>query len=459
MNLMGCRVWCPVSRSLVHLHELPGGDIAQSRLHVPRAVPADGALDFLGPVKPNDICADIAEGRIDPLTHKRFVVLSVNGVTHVVLEGEEPANMQVSPGLSAPAPLGVVLNVPLQPCQTHAGAGARQQWPHHAAPARGTVPAQLAQPLSSAPQAVLARTSAPATLAAYRPPRTDSRDVTTSHKQTSASAAGHSSGLFGAASKGDSSVESDCSMRAQLNGQPLAEPANQCATGGARASGQRLGASASIGVKERTCSAGGWSSAAGTDRLQGQIAGAVDQARRASASDVQLPTSISDSKRSNAPAVARFGALRNRLAALIAPKATTQPSAQGADADKAREASSSAPQAPLADMHAPSGAQAAEPAPATQCSASEAPTGIWRFASKSKRSGCTGSEFTEGRAQRCAPRGLGPVCVGHAEQLSEGFAKSGRGSRTVAIFSRCSVGPAAKALGMRQGRARCVAVT
>jgi hypothetical protein len=97
-----CRVWCPVQCSLVHLHPLPDIGLAGSRLFVPRAVPADAALDFLGPIKPAAVCAAIAAGDIDPLTHKRFVVLCARGVTHVVLEGEGAPVPPAPRGATAP---------------------------------------------------------------------------------------------------------------------------------------------------------------------------------------------------------------------------------------------------------------------------------------------------------------------------------------------------------------------
>jgi hypothetical protein len=96
-------------RALVHLHPLPDNGLASSRTFVPRAVPPDApeGLDFLGPVKPEAICADIAEARIDPMSHRRFVVLRLTSlqVVHVVLEGDtlvQEANLR---RMSAPAAL------------------------------------------------------------------------------------------------------------------------------------------------------------------------------------------------------------------------------------------------------------------------------------------------------------------------------------------------------------------
>jgi hypothetical protein len=125
-----CRVWCPVQRALVHLHPLPESGLAGSRLFVPRAVPADAALNFLGPIKPAAVCAAIAAGDVDPLTHKRFVVLSTLGVTHVVLEGEDTTAQQHAPrGATAPpAFLG------------QANMGAQAAAPPRSASATGAVP-------------------------------------------------------------------------------------------------------------------------------------------------------------------------------------------------------------------------------------------------------------------------------------------------------------------------------
>ena len=77
-----------MQQALVHLHPLPEGGLAASRLFVPRAVPVDAAHDFLGPIKPDAICADIAAGAICPFSHKRFVMLNCEGVAHAVLEGD-----------------------------------------------------------------------------------------------------------------------------------------------------------------------------------------------------------------------------------------------------------------------------------------------------------------------------------------------------------------------------------
>ncbi len=56
------RVFCPRARRLVHLRPLPAGGLA-STAAVPSAVaPGDEALDFLGPLLPDDIACRIAAG-------------------------------------------------------------------------------------------------------------------------------------------------------------------------------------------------------------------------------------------------------------------------------------------------------------------------------------------------------------------------------------------------------------
>lgn len=119
-----CRVWCPVKRTLVHLHPIPEGGLARSRLFVPRAVPADTSYDFLGPPKPDAVCAEIAAGRLDPLTHLRFVVHNVGGIVHVTNEGAgapAPHHATAPPAMlgqraigGLPGPAGALLPVKLQ---------------------------------------------------------------------------------------------------------------------------------------------------------------------------------------------------------------------------------------------------------------------------------------------------------------------------------------------------------
>jgi exonuclease-1 len=61
-----CRVFCPAARTMVHLTPLPAGGIGAADVDVPAAVPATeadrAALDFLGPMLPDDIARGIAAG-------------------------------------------------------------------------------------------------------------------------------------------------------------------------------------------------------------------------------------------------------------------------------------------------------------------------------------------------------------------------------------------------------------
>jgi exonuclease-1 len=61
-----CRVYCPAARRMVHLTPLPGGGIGGADVEVPEAVPASeeerAALEFLGPLLPDDVARGIAEG-------------------------------------------------------------------------------------------------------------------------------------------------------------------------------------------------------------------------------------------------------------------------------------------------------------------------------------------------------------------------------------------------------------
>jgi hypothetical protein len=96
------RVWCPKDKRLVHLHALPDGGLSASRMMVPQAVPADATLPFLGPLKANDLCANIALGHVDPLTNKQFVVRRMGGIVQVTLHGQAcPELIRSAAGWSA----------------------------------------------------------------------------------------------------------------------------------------------------------------------------------------------------------------------------------------------------------------------------------------------------------------------------------------------------------------------
>lgn len=96
-----CRVWCPTRQTMVHLNAIPNGNIADSRMFVPSALPEGGDLSFLGAQKPDDVSCAIAAGRIDPMTHKPFVVTVVDGIVHVAPPEQELINQH--PRVTAPA--------------------------------------------------------------------------------------------------------------------------------------------------------------------------------------------------------------------------------------------------------------------------------------------------------------------------------------------------------------------
>ena len=367
------RVWCPISRTLVHLHDLPGGDIAQSRLHVPRAVPADAAHNFLGPIKPNDICADIAEGRVDPLTHRRFVVLSVAGVTHVVLEGEQypPAPCMQAQAAPVPAMLGQASVGRLQrPWGGDAVAGVAAC----GAP-RVTVPAQATQALATL-SAELARTSAPATLAAYRPPLAGRRGDGAEAERDLASAQGHThcGSQQGAASKSAGSLETDCSMQAQVNGQPRATHSYGAAAPVTK--GMLDVRAASVGRIAHSHSADAPAAAA---LVQSKARSGIGSASASLPQADGIRASLHGMRPAPRPAAGsapggHFGGLRSRLASLINGKPSAEPGSTLRGAAPATGVHTCA-QLPsdCAQGSAAAAQHAEQPTSPTQCSASEAP--------------------------------------------------------------------------------------
>ena len=68
---------------MVHLNDIPNGNIGDSRMYVPSALPEGSALSFLGAHKPDDVSCAVAEGRLDPMTLEPFVVHVVDGIVHV----------------------------------------------------------------------------------------------------------------------------------------------------------------------------------------------------------------------------------------------------------------------------------------------------------------------------------------------------------------------------------------
>ena len=70
------RVYCPKSRSIVHVQPLPTGGIGAANVDVMAAIPCsslgDSGLDFLGPLINDEIARGIAEGRLDATTKEAF---------------------------------------------------------------------------------------------------------------------------------------------------------------------------------------------------------------------------------------------------------------------------------------------------------------------------------------------------------------------------------------------------
>lgn len=66
------RVYCPRRRAAVHLHEIPGGDLAAGARVPAAAQLVDGEPDFLGPALPDDVAQAIAAGDLDPITKQPF---------------------------------------------------------------------------------------------------------------------------------------------------------------------------------------------------------------------------------------------------------------------------------------------------------------------------------------------------------------------------------------------------
>lgn len=66
------RVWCPQRKQLVHLRPLPQDGLAAVDAVVGSLPEDDVGHDFLGPVQPDAIMRQVAEGDLDPITLKPF---------------------------------------------------------------------------------------------------------------------------------------------------------------------------------------------------------------------------------------------------------------------------------------------------------------------------------------------------------------------------------------------------
>eukprot|EP00892_Ulva_mutabilis_P007615 jgi/Ulvmu1/5225/UM022_0018.1 len=130
------RVWCPVSRTMVHLNDIPNGNVGDSRMYVPSALPEGTELAFLGAQKPDDISCAVAEGRVDPMTHKPFVVHVVDGIVHV-----EPPEQDLShhcARISAPAAYQQHSQIHTQPVDRHNNQTKHMGILHHAIATHGS---------------------------------------------------------------------------------------------------------------------------------------------------------------------------------------------------------------------------------------------------------------------------------------------------------------------------------
>lgn len=97
------RVWCPLQRTMVHLNDIPNGNIADSRMFVPSALPEGSDLAFLGAQKPDDLSCAVAEGHIDPMTHEPFIVSIVDGIVYVAPPGSKASHQLEPARLTVPA--------------------------------------------------------------------------------------------------------------------------------------------------------------------------------------------------------------------------------------------------------------------------------------------------------------------------------------------------------------------
>lgn len=88
---------------MVHLNDIPNGNIADSRMFVPSALPEGSDLAFLGSQKPDDLSCAVAEGHIDPMTHEPFIVSIVDGIVYVAPPGSKASHQLEPARLTVPA--------------------------------------------------------------------------------------------------------------------------------------------------------------------------------------------------------------------------------------------------------------------------------------------------------------------------------------------------------------------